>query len=164
MMKINIAKFLIIANITIFLISIGVVYYRISKTTVEEVSTAEKENDFTDTNINTDSVQKKDTEETLDTTKTELQQTEKKLRHIRFSYFSAKAQNVSIIGDFNNWMPQPLKKVDKSKSKWEIVLEMPNGKYLYNFLVDGKIVTDINNKKPTEESSQGFQSSVLELK
>ncbi len=86
---------------------------------------------------------------------------EKKIRNIRFVYFSKTATNVSIIGNFNNWLPQKLTKV--GSNQWEIILKIQEGKYHYNFIVDGKIILDPNNKRPPEMSSEGFLSSVLDL-
>jgi hypothetical protein len=82
------------------------------------------------------------------------------LRNISFAYYSKTARKVSLMGDFNDWVPQPMV---KEGSSWKVVVRIPEGTYLYNFLVDGKTVTDPGNKRPTQISSQGFKSSVLVL-
>lgn len=89
-------------------------------------------------------------------------QTEKipEYRNIMFQYRSSKAKSVAIIGDFNDWVPQQFEKV--SQKKWEIVLKLTSGKYLYNYLIDGEVKLDPNNlKAPIENEARGFRSSVL---
>ncbi len=46
------------------------------------------------------------------------------------------AKQVSVIGDFNNWdmFNLPMYKTDNG---WEMKLDLPKGKYLYKFIVDG---------------------------
>ncbi len=84
------------------------------------------------------------------------------VRNIKFVFFSSKAVKVSLIGDFNDWLPQSLTKV--APNRWEIIVKIPAGQdYLYNFLVDGKVILDPNNTKPPQTSPQGFKSSVLNL-
>jgi len=81
-------------------------------------------------------------------------------RNILFQYRSSKAKSVSIIGEFNNWIPQPLQK--KDKNLWYITLKIKPGKYAYNYLVDGKIILDPNNlKEPVKVKD--FESSYLIL-
>jgi len=124
--------------------------------------------------VNENILQQKSTQEMRLTTTTVTSQIESpvqqqenvlpeiKLRKPKFVYFSSKAKKVELVGDFNDWTPQPMKKV--AANRWELVIEIPEGKYLYNFIVDGKYVLDPNNKKQPELSHQGFKSSVLELK
>ncbi len=79
-------------------------------------------------------------------------------RNILFQYRSSKARSVSIIGEFNDWIPQPLQK--KDKNLWQITLKLKPGKYAYNYLVDGNIILDPNNlKKPVK--IRDFESSYL---
>ncbi len=165
--KPNIAKLLIIANLTIFVVSIGIVYYRIISTYTtpkekpkhpENQNITVQKNILYEENITKESENGQKSIETL-TESTIIQKPH--LRRPMFSFYSTKAKKVSLIGDFNNWIPQPM--IKKSPNKWELVIEVPSGRYLYNFLVDGKVITDPNNKKPPEISSQGFKSSVLDL-
>lgn len=46
------------------------------------------------------------------------------------------AKNVSVIGDFNAWdmFSLPMYQTDEG---WEMKLDLPKGKYLYKFIVDG---------------------------
>lgn len=83
-------------------------------------------------------------------------------RNIRFEYKSSGAKVVSLIGDFNDWTPQAFKK--SKKNTWEIMLKLQPGKYRYNYIVNGKVVRDPYNISPPEDSSRGFNSSVLIVK
>lgn len=87
---------------------------------------------------------------------------EAKLRNIQFRFMSSKANIVSIIGDFNDWSPQPLKKI--KNNAWEISLKVKPGNYKYNYIVDGKVILDPYNKKTPIKTSRGFESSILEVK
>ncbi len=84
------------------------------------------------------------------------------LRNILFQYRSRKARNVSVIGDFNDWTPQSLTK--EKNYVWKITMTLEPDKYLYNYLVDGKVILDPYNRKSEPNTSRGFKSSVLELK
>jgi 1,4-alpha-glucan branching enzyme len=86
----------------------------------------------------------------------------KKIRNILFQYRSSRANAVAVIGDFNDWTPEPMRKT--TGSTYEVALKLRPGRYLYNYLIDGKVITDPNNRKPPAESLRGFKSSVLELK
>ena len=84
-----------------------------------------------------------------------------KMRNILFTYRSATAKTVAIIGDFNDWTPEPM---NRENFNWNIVKRVPPGKYLYNFVIDGRPVLDPNNLRPPEDNNRGFRSSVLIVK
>ena len=84
-----------------------------------------------------------------------------RMRNIKFQYVNSKAKIVSIIGDFNDWSPQPLTRANQKV--WEITMKLNPGTYKYNYIVDGKVVLDPYNKTPIE-TSRGFKSSTLNLK
>jgi hypothetical protein len=74
------------------------------------------------------------------------------------------AKKVSIVGEFNKWFRQPLKKEDKN---WKINLKLKPGKYNYLLVVDdgtpgstGKRTKDPNNKLISKDG----KFSVLEVK
>lgn len=191
-MKPNIIRLLIILNTFIFIVSLGIIYQRgsqifsrhIQTDTGNAASNLEKKEKVENKIFEGEVLQQQEIEkqtqnlqppqklENLSSQPTltkppaeQISSSEEKsvkLRKPKFVYFSSKAKKVSLIGDFNGWIPQPMKKVDNKR--WELVLEIPEGKYHYNFLVDGKPILDPNNKKPPEISKQGFKSSILELK
>lgn len=176
-MKHEIIKVLIVVNIIIFLTSLVIIYYKYTmlfNPQVAEQKVEEKQNenvklqDVLSTSIQEKPVQQIDMNSSNQQIFSEEEQKiEKvsqvvKLRKPKFIFFSSIAKKVSIIGDFNDWIEQPMKKIDKNR--WELTIEIPEGTYLYNFVVDGKIIVDPNNKKPSKLSKLGYKSSVLELK
>lgn len=68
-----------------------------------------------------------------------------KIKATRFTYYSRTANQVQIVGDFNNWNPQNFRRNDKGG--WVISLPIPPGDYSYNYLVDGKTVRDPNQPR-----------------
>jgi 1,4-alpha-glucan branching enzyme len=67
------------------------------------------------------------------------------------------AKEVSIIGDFNNWKRQALKKDAKG---WTISVPLAPGRYEYAYVLDGKKYRDPNNK----QSANNGRVSVLTVK
>ena len=51
------------------------------------------------------------------------------------------ASEVNLVGDFNNWnmYGTPLK---KTKTGWECKIDLPEGTYLYKYIIDGNWTTD----------------------
>ncbi|MBK8682476.1 MAG: glycogen-binding domain-containing protein [Bacteroidetes bacterium] len=64
------------------------------------------------------------------------------------------AQQVFISGNFNLWSTAQ-DAMHKTDSGWVIILDLPPGKYLYKFIVDGKWQNDPNN---VLKESDGFES------
>lgn len=79
-------------------------------------------------------------------------------RKILFQYRDSIPKRVSIIGDFNQWSPQLMKKGEGHL--WSIALELEPGTYAYNFVIDGRVIRDPNNKK-TKQANQKIPSSLL---
>lgn len=79
------------------------------------------------------------------------------MRNILFTLYSSSAKKVHIIGDFNEWNRQPLKK--KSKKVWTISQKLKPGTYEYLYVVNGKRTKDPNNKKVSPKGN-----SVLTVK
>jgi len=78
-------------------------------------------------------------------------------RNILFKLGRPTARKVEIIGDFNEWMRQPMKKAGKV---WQISIPLAPGSYEYAFVVDDKRVRDPNNKK----TASGGKASILTVK
>ena len=68
-------------------------------------------------------------------------------RNILFSYHGA-GKNVAIVGDFNNWFREPLRK--KKDNVWRTSVKLRPGTYKYMFVVDDKRVRDPNNKSVSD--------------
>ena len=62
-----------------------------------------------------------------------------------FVFVSSTASSVQLVGDFNKWKPQALRKGEGGK--WKVVVAMPAGDYSYNFVVDGKTIRDPNQRR-----------------
>ncbi len=71
---------------------------------------------------------------------------------------------VQLAGDFNNWQPQntPMEKVGED-GVWQIKLNLPQGRYRYRIVVDGKWQQDPYNEL-TELNPFGEYNSVFEAK
>lgn len=55
---------------------------------------------------------------------------------VRFSLDAPGVRNVSVVGDFSNWRPVALRRVDGS-ARWTVTLPIAAGRYTYVFVVDG---------------------------
>lgn len=73
----------------------------------------------------------------------------KNVRNILFSYRNSKPARVEIIGSFNSWTPQPMTK--GKNHTWSLMVPLEPGDYTYNYLVDGKVIRDPNNRRTAPE-------------
>jgi len=81
-----------------------------------------------------------------------------------FSVRFEQAQRVLIAGDFNNWTPESTPMVKNgAPGKWMMSLPLRPGRYRYRFIVDGKWVTDPNNKY-VEKNQFGELNNIVEVK
>lgn len=66
-------------------------------------------------------------------------------RRVTFIIEAQKANNVSLMGDFNNWNEKthPMKK--ENGDVWKKTVFLNPGRYEYRFLVDGQWQKDPNN-------------------
>jgi chromosome partitioning protein len=72
------------------------------------------------------------------------------------------AKKVLIAGDFNNWSPMSTPMVTTGNGQWKTRLPLPPGRYRYRFVVDGKWMTDPNNKY-VETNQFGELNNVVEV-
>jgi hypothetical protein len=73
------------------------------------------------------------------------------------------AKSVQLAGDFNNWTPQSTPMTNGSKpGHWRKVLPLKPGRYKYRLVVDGKWVTDPNNRY-VEANQFGELDNVIEV-
>ena len=65
---------------------------------------------------------------------------------VHFQIHAPGAQRVELVGDFNNWTPGAIRLHGPDASgHWTADVELPEGRYEYQFLVNGKTwVTDPN--------------------
>jgi chromosome partitioning protein len=79
--------------------------------------------------------------------------------------FSAKfteARKVMIAGDFNNWTPISTPMLKSKEGTWQMRLPLPQGRYRYRLVVDGKWVTDPNNTA-VETNQFGELNNIVEV-
>jgi 1,4-alpha-glucan branching enzyme len=83
-------------------------------------------------------------------------------KKITFSLEASNANEVALMGDFNNWNPKkhPMKK--KDNGIWNKTVTLAPGKYEYKFLIDGNWVKDPGNDEDCPNIF-GTQNSVLNL-
>ncbi len=80
-------------------------------------------------------------------------------RKVFFAYQATEnVKSVAVIGNFNNWSPAMGKMKRAFGTVWTIQIEIPDGVYLYNFVVNGKIVADPRNPKRKSNGKGGFYS------
>ena len=67
------------------------------------------------------------------------------------------AQRIYLSGTFNNWstMQSPMRHTNNG---WETSLTLAPGEYMYKFIVDGKWITDPQNKQKRPDGHAGFNS------
>jgi 1,4-alpha-glucan branching enzyme len=66
------------------------------------------------------------------------------LHHADFFCHAPEAEQVSIVGDFNNWNPNATPMLRQPDGQWMASLELRHGYHHYAFLVDCKRVLDPN--------------------
>jgi len=64
----------------------------------------------------------------------------KVIRPTNFSIFAPEAKAVSIVGDFNQWIPQPMNR--QPDGAWTIQLPLHHGHHRYQLDVDGQRILD----------------------
>jgi hypothetical protein len=62
-----------------------------------------------------------------------------------FLFQSGTAKSVQLVGDFNEWTPQPFQK--GKAGQWSVTIALAPGDYSYNFIVDGKAIRDPNQRR-----------------
>ena len=85
-----------------------------------------------------------------------------KRRRITFSFKVTAANEVVLMGDFNNWNPKKHPMENDGSGTWSKTVVLSPGKYEYKFFVDGKWKKDPRNDQ-TCSNCFGTQNSVLNL-
>jgi 1,4-alpha-glucan branching enzyme len=63
-------------------------------------------------------------------------------RKITFVLSAPQAESVFLVGDFSAWDQQPVSLKRLDDGQWTATLSLPEGRYEYRFLVDGRWVDD----------------------
>jgi len=79
-----------------------------------------------------------------------------------FSVRLPEAESVSVIGSFNDWLPEKavMSRTDE-EGVWRLSLPLPSGRYEYAFLVDGRRVVPDPEAVLSREDGFGFRNSIL---
>ena len=85
-----------------------------------------------------------------------------KRRRITFSFEATAANEVILMGDFNNWNPKKHPMKNDGSGTWNKTVVISPGKYEYKFFVDGEWKKDPRNGQ-TCSNCFGTQNSVLNL-
>ena len=85
-----------------------------------------------------------------------------KNRKVTFSMNSSDAEEVILMGDFNNWNPKKHPMKTDENGLWNKNVVIPPGRYEYKFLVDGQWKEDPQNDQ-TCLNCFGTYNSVFNL-
>ncbi len=85
-----------------------------------------------------------------------------KRRRITFSFKATAADEVILMGDFNNWNPKKHPMKNDGSGTWNKTVVLSSGKYEYKFFVDGEWKKDPRNDQ-TCSNCFGTQNSILNL-
>lgn len=83
----------------------------------------------------------------------------------RYNSGAAAVQNISVVGDFNNWNKRahPMTRLP-SENEWELVLSLKPGRYRYKFLVNNTQWAPDPTADAFESDGFGGQCAVLVVK
>jgi len=87
-----------------------------------------------------------------------------KVVEVTFALQGAKAKEVYLCGDFNDWSPTAVRMIPQAdNARWEKRLTLPPGRYEYKFVVDGEWTADpkAHQKVP---NNFGSINSVVEVR
>jgi len=84
-------------------------------------------------------------------------------KKIVFTFHDDGAETVHLAGDFNDWRENEFELKKTSEGVWTVEIpNLPSGKYLYKFIINGTIWTeDRNNGMKQEDGFGGFNSILI---
>ncbi|MFA5156320.1 MAG: AAA family ATPase [Candidatus Omnitrophota bacterium] len=85
-----------------------------------------------------------------------------KLSEIIFSLPAPDANEVHLVGDFNNWQPDEKSRMERSNGTWVKKVSLKAGQYQYRFVVDGNWTEDAGNPR-RQVNPFGQMNSLLEI-
>jgi hypothetical protein len=89
---------------------------------------------------------------------------EERVREVVITYRDADAEEVSVIGSFNNWEPDATPMKRDAKGFWTARLALPPGKYAYKLLVNRRMKIADPSGPATEPDGFGGVNSILEVR
>ena len=84
----------------------------------------------------------------------------KSLTSVEFKLAAPTAQEVYIVGDFNNWQKRKEYTMVRKDEAWQKKLSLTRGKYHYKFVIDNLWVHDNSNPVKSADSFGGYNSLI----
>lgn len=83
---------------------------------------------------------------------------------VQFQISAPGAQRVDLLGDFNRWTPGAIRlRGPNASGLWTADVELPEGRYEYQFLVDGKVWVTDPNAATHRPDGFGHENAVLDV-
>lgn len=83
-------------------------------------------------------------------------------RRVAFALEAVEAQNVALVGSFNNWDPQSHRMTRNGRGPWKKTVLLAPGVYEYKFWIDGQWREDPHNPH-TRPNAFGTVNSILSV-
>jgi len=83
-------------------------------------------------------------------------------RKVNFSLDAPMSEQVSLVGDFNEWNPEKHKMKRSENGQWKKTVVLHPGSYEYKFFADGQWIVDPKNKD-SRFNKYGTLNSVVEV-
>jgi len=83
-------------------------------------------------------------------------------KQVQFHLYAPDAHQVSVAGDFNRWNTSAHVLSQKENGVWLIDVELPPGRYVYKFFVDGKWMVDPGSRSYTV-NADGTVNCIMEV-
>jgi 1,4-alpha-glucan branching enzyme len=86
-----------------------------------------------------------------------------KKQKVTFTFESSHAEEVILMGDFNEWNPKKHPMQHKGDGTWLKSVMLSPGKYEYKFMVNGQWVEDVVNNQSCPNCF-GTRNSIIEMR
>ena len=80
---------------------------------------------------------------------------------VRFELAAPKASRVALVGSFNEWNPVATPLVRDASGKWIVAVQLPPGRHVYAFVVDGDVTADPQAPRAADDDFGSPNSVVL---
>ena len=81
---------------------------------------------------------------------------------VTFEFASEEAQQVAVVGEFNNWEPVEMSKAKKEGSPFRTKVRMPkDGEFQFRYLVDGETWVNDSEADAYRPNEYGEENSVV---
>jgi hypothetical protein len=82
-------------------------------------------------------------------------------QEMTFTFLAPEAREVSLVGSFNDWLPNATPLKDTGGGKWTVRLMLRSGQYEYRFVVDGRWLEDPGTSQRVANPYGDFNSVLL---